>query len=90
MLKLLSPEEKQAQLDEAICKIENGEIIKVSSSSSSAMGLCIGDFRANGWSERCADRGGLWYDWNGPSAIIVDGVIIQPGGSTEYWEMDWS
>jgi len=90
MLNLLSPEEKQTQLNEAIRKIENGEIIKVSSSSSSALGVCIGDFRANGWSERCADRGGLWYDWNGPTAIIVDGVIIQPGSSTEYWEMDWS
>lgn len=87
---VLSFEEKKASIEEAVQKINSGEILSVSSSSRSMVGLCIGDFREVGWSERCSDRRGLWYDWNGPVAIKVDGQLVEPGKSTEYWEMDWS
>ena len=90
MLNLLSPEEKKTQVQKAIDRILSGEIIQVSSSSASALEVCIGDFRKIGWSERCADRYGLWYDWNGPVPIIVEGKTVEPGKSTEYWEMDWT
>ncbi len=74
----------------AIKDIQDGKIINVVDASSYRDGLCIGDFRSIGWSNRCADRKGMWYEWNGPNPISVSGKVVRPGGSTEYVEMDWS
>ena len=90
MFKLISPQEKQELLDDAIARISIGQIIDVVDASGSTNDVCIGDFRDIGWSTRVATRDSLYYAWNGPSAIRVDGVIVQPGSTTEEVEMDWS
>lgn len=77
-------------LAEAIEKIKAGEVIEVVDASGYAFGVCIGDFRDIGWSSRETVRDGMWYEWNGPTAIIVEGKRIEPGGRTEFVEMDWS
>lgn len=80
---------KQGML-EAIAAILHGEMINVIDASGTSEGICIGDFREIGWAERCTDRGGIWYEWNGPGPIQVSGQVIQPGQSTTYIEMDWT
>jgi hypothetical protein len=90
MLKLLTAEQKAEMIDQAIERIRNGEVITVADASFFALGLCIGDFRNIGWSERCTDRYGMWYEWNGPTAIVVGSNRIEPGHKTIYVEMDWS
>lgn len=81
---------KQEQVQDAIARISMGQIIDVIDASYTSSGICIGDFRYIGWSERVATRSSLYYRWDGPSAIRVDGVIIEPGSSTEEVEMDWT
>jgi hypothetical protein len=90
MIQLMTPEEKQTAVQQAISRIQAGEVLSVVDASGCAYDICIGDFRRVGWSERCADRRGLWYEWRGPAAIIVGGQRVEPGGCTEYTEMDWS
>ena len=90
MFTIISPEEKQELLNDAIARISIGQIIDVVDASGSSNTVCIGDFRDIGWSTRVATRDSLYYAWNGPSAIRVDGVIIEPGSTTEEFEMDWS
>ena len=81
---------KQEQVQDAIARISMGQLIDVIDASGCSTGVCIGDFRDIGWSERVATRSSLYYRWDGPSAIRVGGVIIEPGSSTEEVEMDWS
>ena len=81
---------KQEQVQDAIARISIGQLIDVIDASGCSTGVCIGDFRDIGWSERVATRSSLYYRWDGPSAIRVGGVIIEPGSSTEEVEMDWS
>ena len=81
---------KQEQVQDAIARISIGQLIDVIDASGCSTGVCIGDFRDIGWSERVATRSSLYYRWDGPSAIRVDGVIIEPGSSTEEVEMDWT
>jgi hypothetical protein len=83
-------ERKLQEIANAAKRISAGEMISMNGSSYSANNLCIGDFREIGWSERISTRDSLYWNWNGPSPIIVDGVIIVPGGSTEEFLMDWS
>ena len=81
---------KQEQVQDAIARISMGQLIDVIDASGCSTGVCIGDFRDIGWSERVATRSSLYYRWDGPSAIRVGGVIIEPGSSTEEVEMDWT
>ena len=81
---------KQEMFNDAVARISIGQIIDVADASWLAKSVCIGDFRDIGWSERVSTRGSLYYRWNGPSAIRVDGVLIEPGCCTEAEEMDWS
>lgn len=81
---------KQEQVQDAIARISIGQLIDVIDASGCSTGVCIGDFRDIGWSERVATRSSLYYRWDGPSAIRVGGVIIEPGSSTEEVEMDWT
>lgn len=90
MMTLLTAKEKEEMIAEAIKRISDGEVITVSDSSYSALGLCIGDFRSVGWSERVATRRSLYYNWTGPAPIIVGSTMVQPGGCTEETDMDWS
>ena len=90
MIKLLSPKEKAAQVADAVRRIKLGEVVSVIDASGSAHSLCIGDFRDIGWSERVATRRSLYYTWNGPVPIVVDGQTVNPGGTTEETEVDWS
>ncbi len=89
-MKILSQLEKRKLLNDAIRRINSGEVIEVADSSSSSIGVCIGDFRSIGWSERCTSRDSLWYEWNGPVAIIVGGDMVEPHSSTIRADMDWS
>lgn len=90
MFTVMTKEDKQELLNDAIARISIGQIIDVVDASGSSNHVCIGDFRNIGWSTRVATRDSLCYAWNGPSAIRVDGVIVEPGGTTEEFEMDWS
>ena len=81
---------KKEQVQDAIARISIGQLIDVIDASGCSTGVCIGDFRDIGWSERVATRSSLYYRWDGPSAIRVGGVIIEPGSSTEEVEMDWT
>ena len=81
---------KQEQVQDAIARITNGEIIDVIDASWSSTGVCIGDFRDIGWSERVATYDSLYYRWKGPSAIRVGSKLVNPGGHTEESDMDWT
>ena len=81
---------KQEQVQDAIARISIGQLIDVIDASWTSSGICIGDFRDIGWSERVATYDSLYYRWNGPSAIRVGGKIIEPGSHTEETDMDWS
>jgi hypothetical protein len=81
---------KQEMFEAAVVRVSMGQLIDVIDASGCSTGVCIGDFRDIGWSERVATRSSLYYRWNGPSAIRVGGEIIEPGSSTEEVEMDWS
>lgn len=89
-MKILSREEKAVLFAEAVGAVAMGKIIDVSDSSGSMINVCIGDFRDIGWSERIATRNSLYYRWTGPSAISVNGKIVEPGGYTEEYDMDWT
>lgn len=81
---------KQEQVQDAIARISIGQLIDVIDASWTSSGVCIGDFRDIGWSERVATYDSLYYRWKGPNAIRVGGKIIEPGSSTEETDMDWS
>jgi len=82
--------EDMCRLELAIERINDGEVIDVIDASSCSTGVCIGDFRAIGWSERLASRQSLCYFWRGPTAIRLSGVLIQPNSYTPEVDMDWS
>lgn len=90
MIKLLTREEKQEALKEAIVKITAGELINVVDASGFALGVCIGDFREIGWAERITTRDSMYWSWTGPNAIKVNGKVVQPNSYTEEIDMDWS
>lgn len=90
MIKMLSREEKAALFQEAVGAISMGALIDIVDASGSANSVCIGDFRDIGWSERISTRRSLYYRWTGPFAIRVNGQIVEPGGYTEEYEMDWT
>ena len=81
---------KQEKFEHAVAQISMGQIIDVADASWLANDVCIGDFRDIGWSKRVSTRSSLYYRWDGPTAIRVDGVLIEPGCSTTKEEMDWS
>lgn len=81
---------KQEQVQDAIARISMGQLIDVIDASWTSSGVCIGDFRDIGWSERVATSYSLYYRWKGPSAIRVGGDIVEPGSSTVETEMDWT
>ena len=81
---------KQEMFEDAVARISVGQVIDVADASWMSNVVCIGDFRDIGWSERVATSSSLYYKWNGPSAIRVGGEIIEPGGTTEETEMDWT
>ena len=90
LLNIPTREEKAAMLAKAICQIEDGELINVVDASFYAHGVCIGDFREIGWSERITTRRSMFWQWTGPHPVKVGGEIVQPEGYTEEIEMDWS
>lgn len=90
MFTVMSKEDKQALFDEAVGAITMGALIDVEDASGSSNSVCIGDFRDIGWSTRVSTRDSLYYAWNGPNPIRVEGQIVNPGETTEEVEMDWS
>jgi len=87
---MLNQETKEQMLNAAIVDITSGSIIDVADASWMSDTVCIGDFRDIGWSTRISTRDSLYYVWNGPNAIRVEGQIVNPGETTEEVEMDWS
>jgi|TARA_R110002167_G_scaffold130125_4_gene313578 hypothetical protein len=81
---------KSEQIERACFLIKMGNLVDVVDASSSRDSICIGDFRDIGWSTRVTTRDSLYYEWNGPHPVKVNGEIINPGESTEEIEMDWS
>ena len=90
MIKLLSGDEKKAQILEAIDKLLSGEIVDVDNASGSAYSLCIGDFRMVQMSTKNTWKTGMNWTWNGPGTIRMNGIIYKPGHETEEIDMDWS
>ena len=90
MFEVMSKEDKQMLFESAVIDITAGCIVDIDDASGSSNSVCIGDFRDIGWSTRISTRDSLYYAWNGPSPIRVDGQIVNPGETTEEVEMDWS
>ena len=90
MFEVMSKEDKQLLFESVVIDITSGCIVDVDDASGSSNSVCIGDFRDIGWSTRISTRDSLYYAWNGPSPIRVDGQIVNPGETTEEVEMDWS
>ena len=87
MFTVMSKEDKQALFDEAVGAITMGALVDVEDASGSSNSVCIGDFRDIGWSTRISTRDSLYYAWNGPNPIRVEGQIVNPGETTEEIEV---
>lgn len=90
MIKLMTASEKLEAFEDTVAKIRAGKLMDVVDASGSANAVCIGDFRANGWAEKITTLTSMFWHWTGPSAIRVNGAIVQPNSYTEEIEMDWS
>ena len=77
-------------LSEVIELLKSGEIVDVVDSSGYAFGICIGDFRDVGMSEKNTWRTGMNWTWKGPGSIRMGGKVYEPGDETEEIDMDWS
>lgn len=71
-------------------RLKSGEIIDVIDASYVRDGLCIGDFRSVGMSEKNTWRDGMNWTWKGPGTIRMNGKVYEPGEQTEEIDMDWS
>lgn len=90
MIKLMTREEKTAEILEAIEKLKTGDIVDVLDASYCAYALAIGDFRGVGMAEKNVWRTGMNWIWNGPGTIRMGGKVYEPGDQTEEIDMDWS
>jgi len=90
MIKLLTPKEKNQQVESAIERLKSGEILDVIDASYSAHSLAIGDFRDAGMSVKNVWRDGMNWTWVGPGSIRMFGKVYNPGDQTEEIDMDWS
>ena len=70
--------------------LKSGKVIDVIDASGCSLGLCIGDFRNVGMSEKNTWRDGMNWTWKGPGTIRMNGKIYVPGSETEEIDMDWS
>ena len=75
---------------EIIERLKSGEVIDVIDASYYRDGLCIGDFRGVGMSEKNTWRTGMNWTWNGPGTIRMNGKVYESGSETEEIDMDWS
>jgi hypothetical protein len=82
-------EKKKQDFKDILAKIYAGEHVTLIDASQTADGICIGDFRDMGWSERISTRTTLFYRWLGPSTIICGGVLVPTGGCTTEIEHGW-
>lgn len=81
---------KPALLAQAIADITAGVLVDVVDASGHFSAVCIGDFRDNGWAEKCTGRDSMCWRWTGPNAIELNGVLVEPNSYTEEIDMDWS
>lgn len=89
-MKMLTQAERKVLLDEAIEKLNAGEIVNVVDASGYALGLCIGDFRDVGMSKKNTWRTGMNWTWKGPGTINLSGELLAPGQESQEIDMDWS
>lgn len=90
MIKILTKDERDALVKDAIDRMMKGEIIDLIDASGCVYALCIGDFRSNGMAIKNTWRTGMNWTWNGPGAINLQGEILQPGQDSQEIDMDWS
>jgi|AntAceMinimDraft_5_1070358.scaffolds.fasta_scaffold134278_1 hypothetical protein len=90
MIKLMSAEEKKAQVLAAADLLNSGKVVNVVDASYSAYALAIGDFRSVGMAEKNVWRTGMNWTWKGPGSITMNGTVYNPGEQTEEIDMDWS
>ena len=74
---------------EIIERLKAGEVIDVTDASYYRDGICIGDFRVVGMSEKNVWRTGMNWTWKGPGTIRMNGKVYEPGDETEEIDMDW-
>lgn len=90
MIKILTKDERDALMKDAIDRMMKGEIIDLIDASRCAYTLCIGDFRDNGMAVKNTWRTGMNWTWKGPGSICLDGEVLKPGQESREIEMDWS
>lgn len=90
MIKLLTKDEREALMKNAIARMTAGEIVDLVDASGCAYALCIGDFRDIGMAQKNTWRTGMNWTWNGPGAINLQGEILHPGQQSQEIDMDWS
>lgn len=90
MITILTKDEREALMKDAIARMTAGEIVDLVDASGCAYALCIGDFRDVGMSVKNTWRTGMNWTWNGPGAIRLSGEILNPGQESEEIDMDWS
>lgn len=90
MIKILTKDERDALMKDAIDRMMKGEIIDLIDASRCAYALCIGDFRDNGMAVKNTWRTGMNWTWKGPGSICLDGEVLKPGQESQEIEMDWS
>jgi hypothetical protein len=81
---------KPAMIAQAIADITAGVLVAVVDASGHFNAVCIGDFRDNGWAEKCTTRDSMYWRWTGPNAIELNGAIVEPNSYTEEIDMDWT
>jgi len=89
-MKFLTKDERAVLLQDAIAKLNSGEIVKLIDASGCAYGLCIGDFRDVGMSTKNVWRTGMNWTWKGPGMIDLGGEILSPGQESVEIDMDWT
>jgi hypothetical protein len=90
MIKILSREEKQQLVFQAVANIAAGIPVKLLDASGCTYAVCIGDLRDYGWAEKICTRNSMYWHYTGPNSIIVGDVVVKSGEYTEEFEMDWS
>ncbi len=89
-IKILTKDEREALMKDAIDRMTKGEIVDLVDASGCAYALCIGDFRDNGMSKKNVFRSGMNWTWKGPGTINLSGEILKPGQESQDIDMDWS
>ena len=90
MIKLLTKDERETLMKDAIDRMTKGEIVDLVDASWCAYAICIGDFRENGMATKNTWRTGMNWTWNGPGVVNLQGELLKPGQESQDIDMDWS